>query len=111
MQDFVIPTPPHSSDYNHSSYQPPEYPHMMLLRKIFKSPYALLCFSGLSERRKKYLLKRWRDDRTRYIFECLRDFDYMSDEELIDLLGSVKIAKALTFAQCKMQIPICLRER
>jgi hypothetical protein len=85
-----------------------DYKYMMLLKHKYETPRMLLCCPLLPSLRKKYLLKRWRDDRTRYILENCRDYDYLSDQEMEELLAAVKIVKALLSMQDSAQVKIRL---
>lgn len=71
------------------------YKYMTSLQSIFKAPINLLRCKSLSLVRRKFLLKRWRDDRTRYLFENYSDLNYATDRQMEQLLRCVdKIKKA-----------------
>jgi hypothetical protein len=88
-----------------------DYKHMLLLRKLFRNPHSLLFAKSIPISRRKYLLKRWRDDRTKFILEFMRDYDYLNDAEMVELLSVVKIAKILTHSQKRMRINIQLIDK
>lgn len=79
---------------------------MTKLRKFYPTPYALLCSSTLSLPAKKHLLKKWRDDRTKFIYENCRDYDYTFDDEMDEVLKMVKAAKAIASTEEKINTEI-----
>lgn len=85
---------------------PSSYRYMMKLRKFYPTPYALLCSSTLSLPAKKHLLKKWRDDRTKFIYENCRDYDYTYDDEMDEILKMVSAAKAIATVEEKISTEI-----
>ncbi len=71
------------------------YKYMIALQRIYKAPTLLMHCKWLSFKRRMYLLKRWRDDRTRYLIENCNDMDYGKDRELEQILRCVRKMKAL----------------
>jgi hypothetical protein len=81
---------------------------MTKLKKMFSSPRDLLFSPSISSARKSDLLKKWQDERTLYIFENCRDYDYILDQEMEELLRSVKIVKAILSAQEESKVKISI---
>jgi hypothetical protein len=84
---------------------------MTSLKRIFFSPRNLLYFPSLSSARKRELLRKWQDERMRYIFETGRDYDFMLDKEIDDLQSSVNIVKAIVVAEEENAVRISLVQR
>lgn len=59
-----------------------EYKHMKYLYKIYKVPALLLRDRTLPLFRREILLKRWKDERSRYLFENCHDHDYDHDKQI-----------------------------
>lgn len=76
-----------------------DFNYMLCLRRIFFSPRKLLYFPSLSSARKRDLLRKWRDERMRYLFENCRDHDFLADKEIEDLQNTVTLVKALILAE------------
>ena len=74
---------------------PTEYRYMTLLQKTYKAPAFLLHDSNLPIVRRAYLLKQWRDERTRYLYETCHDWDYQKDRQMYQLLKCVNKIKRL----------------
>jgi hypothetical protein len=66
-----------------------KFMYMRCLQRTFNEPAGLLEASGVPLLRRKFLLKRWRDDRTLYLAENCRDYDYLQDIEMESLLWAV----------------------
>lgn len=75
------------------------YEYMLRLQRLYHSPHSLLYCPKLHVPRKSYLLKKWRDERAQYIFEHGRDYDYLRDAELEEVMQAVKVAKAALSAE------------
>lgn len=88
-----------------------DFTYMISLKRIFFSPRNLLYFPSLPSARKRDLLRRWRDERMRYLFENARDYDFMIDQEIEDLQNTVKLAKAIMSAEEESAVRIFLVQR
>lgn len=66
---------------------------MIRLERIFGSPLDLLQRRDIPYERRRYLLRKWRDERSHYIMENFRDFDYTQDEELERLMHALNALK------------------
>jgi hypothetical protein len=73
--------------------QSPKYKYMILLQKVYKVPILLLHDRTISLLRRKFLLKKWRDERTAYLYENCRDYDYLQDKQITLLLACVNKIK------------------
>lgn len=69
------------------------YKYMVLLQKIYRRPVLLLCDRTVPMTRRHFLLRQWRDDRTRYLLENGHDHDYMKDKEMEKILHCVQMTK------------------
>lgn len=72
----------------------PRYVYLHRLEKIYDNRPALLAQDmNIPARRKLFLLKRWRDERTLYLYETQRDSDFIQDailKKLNILIGAFK---------------------
>ncbi|HAJ90717.1 MAG TPA: hypothetical protein DCM27_06885 [Rhodospirillaceae bacterium] len=74
----------------------PKYIYLHKLEHLYDNRPILLAEEvSLPFRRRLFLLKRWRDERISYLYECFRDFDYDSDKILHKLLLHIKRMKRL----------------
>lgn len=63
-----------------------EYLYMQILQKIFKAPALLMHCRKITILRRKTLLKRWQEDRVRFLFENCHEMDYMKDRQMDQLI-------------------------
>lgn len=73
------------------SKQLDNYQYMLSLQKIFNDPKNLVKSRHIPLPRRRYLLKRWHDDRQKFLYENCTDMDYMRDHEMELLLASVSV--------------------
>ena len=64
----------------------PSYLYMTRLGRMFGGPLDLLQRRNIPYERRLFLLRRWRDERTRYLISNFGDMGYIQDEEM-DLLN------------------------
>ena len=85
--------PPQTTMLHDSSGGAPPYMYMKMLEKVFDQPKQLLESFQIPYHRRTYLLKQWRNDRSRYLAENCRDMDYMQDAEMDGLLHALNALK------------------
>lgn len=80
--------PPSTSDNSK------KYIYLHKLERLYDNrPILLAQAITMPFQRRLFLLKRWRDERITYLYECFRDLDYDSDKILQKLLLHIKRMK------------------
>lgn len=101
----------HHDNSNSKFSFPTEYKFMNALKKIFQAPHDLLYSNSISFSRKRKLLKKWRDERTKFVYENYRDHDYMMDKEMANLVRAADLAKAIIRIEQDSGIVITIAKR
>lgn len=87
-------TPPHAPvPWETGTTSTRDYLYMTALERIFDEPMVLLQSFQIPYHRRRYLLKQWRNDRSRYLAENCRDMDYINDPEMDGLLHALNALK------------------
>ena len=71
----------------------PSYLYMMRLSRMFDGPLDLLQRRNIPYERRLFLLRRWRDERTRYLITNFGDMGYIQDEEMDQLNHALNALK------------------
>lgn len=62
-----------------------DFAYLNKVEKFFCSPWNIVKNFSIPAFRKKQILMRWKDERTRYLFVNGRDYDFLSDEKLKEI--------------------------
>lgn len=83
------------------SKQLADYQYMLSLQKIFTDPKKLVKSRHIPLSRRRFLLKRWHDDRQKFLLENCHDMDYMRDHEMEILFASVAVINDIIAEQLR----------
>ncbi len=76
-----------------SRTKPKKHIYMEMLQSLFKKPLNLVNSASLSLRQKRFLLKKWYEDRENYIFENYGDPSEVNDKEMERLMRAMREVK------------------
>ncbi len=80
----------------HTQTQPPpltNYDYMHEMQRSFKMPLMLSYEESIPAEERIEMLRRWRDERTRFLFENCHDMDYVHDPQLLQLRKCIRDIK------------------
>ena len=73
--------------------EPKKYAYMNMLQALFKKPIHLINAASLTLKQKKFLLKKWYDEREEYIVDHYRNAGDEKDAEMKRLVEAMREIK------------------